>query len=84
MCSLKTQGFCQVLHHPLISDEDLRLLYQSEVFSLTTPKSLQRKVFFDMYYFCWRGRENLRELTKYDLEIGKNKDNMEYVVKVKD
>ena len=76
---------CQVSHYPPISEEDLRTLYSSNAFNLNTPKSLQRKVFFDiMYYFCRRGRENLRELTKYDFEVRRNIDNTEYIVKVSD
>ena len=82
---LKKQGLCQVSHYSPICEEDLRTLYKSDTFCLNTTKSLQRKVFFDIiYYFCWRGRENLRELTKYGFEVRKNKDNTEYVVKVSD
>lgn len=82
---LKKEGFCQVSHHPPISEEDLKSLYECNVFSLDEPKSLQRKVFFDiMYYFCRRGRENLRQLTKFDFEIKVDKNNIEYAVKVND
>ena len=42
-------------------------LYRSPGFGCKTPKSLQRKVFFDvMYQLCRRGQENVRELRKSD------------------
>ena len=82
---MKKEGLCRVSHHPAIIEEDLQTLYNCGVFSLGEPKSLQRKVFFDiMFYFCRRGRENLRHLTKYDFEIKINANNVEYAVKVND
>ena len=54
---LKKEGLCQVNHHPPISSEDLQTLYESEVFSINEPRSLLRKVFFElMLHFGRRGK----------------------------
>ena len=62
-----------------VSPEDMKKLYGGNVFNLNQPKSLQRKIFFDvMLYVCRRGRENLRQLKKTDFALKVNKDG-EYV-----
>ena len=62
---LKKEGLAKVNHKQPILSEDMKKLYQSNVFNLENPKSLQRKVFFDvMLFFCRRGRENLRTMKK--------------------
>ena len=62
---LKKKGKAKVEHKPAIAVQDLRKLYFSEAFNTSMPTGLQNKVFFEiMLYFCRRGRENLRELTK--------------------
>ena len=58
---LKKKGLAKVDHKPPISQEDLKKMYASGVLSNHSPKSLQRKVFFEiMYYLCRRGQENIR------------------------
>ena len=82
---LKKKGLCQVNHHPPITDEDIQKLFGSDILSVTSPKSLQRKVFFDIvYYFCRRGRENLRNLTKFDFSVEKNENGVECIIKQRD
>jgi hypothetical protein len=50
--------------------EDLQKLYVHDKFSLDTTESLQKRVFFEyMYYFCNRGRENIRDVQKEALNI---------------
>ena len=50
------------------------------------PKSLQRKVQFDIrLYFCRRGAENMEKMKRADFEVKFNpKNNEEFVVKIKD
>jgi hypothetical protein len=49
-----------------------------------TPQGLLNKVLFEtIFYFCRRGRENIRELETSDFEIKVDADNRCYVVKVK-
>ena len=70
----------RVDHHPPINEEDMNKIYESNVFSLNNPVSLQRKVFFDvMLYFCRRGRENLRKLIKDDFVLDTTANGVEYV-----
>ncbi|KAK3085003.1 hypothetical protein FSP39_022764 [Pinctada imbricata] len=60
---LKQEGHDKTAHHPPISTNDLQLLHTTGVLSTDTPRSLQRKVWFDVTInFARRGRENLREL----------------------
>jgi len=48
-----------------------------------TPQGLLNKVLFEtIFYFCRRGRENIRELEASDFEIKVDADNRRYVVKV--
>ena len=73
---LKKQGFAKVDHRPPIAPGDMEKLYSSTVFSLSHPKSLQRKVFFELVlYLCRRGQENLRNLKKSDFVVLKNSIN---------
>lgn len=81
---LKKEGLGKISHKVPISPEDIKRLFGSNVFNLDQPKSLQRKVFFDvMLYLCQRGKENLRQLKKTDFDLKVNKDG-EYVEKVVD
>ena len=57
---LKKEGFGKVKHKQPITSEDIRKLYQSQVFSLQNPKSLQRKVFFDVLLYLCRKFEVLK------------------------
>ena len=81
---LKKEGLGKVNHKIPIAPEDMKKLYKHEVFNLDQPKSLQRKVFFDlMLYLCRRRRENLRFLKKTDFALKVSKDG-EYIEKVVD
>ena len=78
---LKKEGCAKVNHKQPISTADIKKLYQSNVFSPENPKSLQRKVFFDvMLYLCRRGRENLKK-DDFIIRVG---DNGEYIEKITD
>lgn len=82
---LKKEGLGQIDHYPPISEDDIKLLYQSNVFSSENPVSLQRKVFFDlMLHFCRRGMENLRNLTTRDFVVKTMSNGVECVIKVSD
>ena len=60
-------------------------MYCSAAFDTTTPTGLQNKVWFEiMLYFCRRGRENLRELTKESFKINQAANGRKYVLQVKD
>ena len=82
---LKKKGLADIKHHPAISEEDIKKLYESDVFDLKRPMSLQRKVFFDiMLHFCRRGGENLRALSIHDFAVKVTGDGKEYVEKITD
>ena len=82
---LKKIGLGATNHKPPISEEDITKLYESGVFGLSTPISLQRKVFFEiMLFFCRRGVENLRSLTKQCFSVEIDSDGTEFIHKVKD
>ena len=67
---LKKEELAKVNHKKPISVEDMKKLYSSNVFILENPKSLQRKVFFEVIlYLCRRGRENLNNLKKGDFIV---------------
>jgi hypothetical protein len=69
---IKKEGNAGVNHKEPISTEDLQKLYVHAKFSLDTPESLQKRVFFEyMYYFCNRGRENIRDVQKDDFDLKK-------------
>ena len=79
---LKKKGLAKVEHKPPISDTDMKKLYSSTVFSIDQPKSLLRKVFFElMLFLCRRGQENLRLLTKSSFVVKKDENNMEYIIR---
>ena len=68
-----------------IFSADIRKLYhQTHLMNPDTPQGLLNKVLFEtIFYFCRRGRENIRELEASDFEIKVDADNRCYVVKVK-
>ena len=76
---MKKDGNDKTAHHPPISKADLEKLQTSGVLSTDNPRSLQRKIWFDITIsFARRGRENLREL-KYDcLDIKTDDGGNEY------
>ena len=67
--TLKQKGKGVVKHKEAITPEDMMTIQDS--FDLNDPQGLQDKVFIDvMLFFCNRGRENLREMTRDSFEIG--------------
>ena len=80
--ALKKRVFAKTEHKPPIADEDIKRLYESGVFNTDSPTTLQNKVFFEiMFFFCRRGRQNLRELKRDDFDIKKNPQVLRCVVK---
>ena len=80
--SLKKEGKGKVNHKPPITNDDLLKLYSSPALSTDHPKSLLRKVFFDiMYFLCRRGQENLRTLTKTSFVVKHDEHGVEFVTK---
>ena len=73
------------MHKQPISPLDMTKLYQSAIFDCKTPKSLQRKVFFDvMFFLCRRGQENLRELKKSNFLLKVDENDREFIEKCTD
>ncbi len=67
---LKKAGRATVNHKPPILPGDMHKIRTSTALNQTTPRGLQNKVFVDiMVYFCNRGRENLREMSKDDFIV---------------
>ncbi|XP_062603853.1 uncharacterized protein LOC134265645 [Saccostrea cucullata] len=60
---IKKDGFDKTKHYEAISEADLQKLRSTDILSCRDPKSLQRKVWFDITLsFARRGRENIRDL----------------------
>ena len=77
---MKKRGMAKIKHKEAITESDLALLQSSDVLSTNSPKSLLRKVFFDLeYYFCRRAMENLRLHTKSTFMVKINEHRVEYV-----
>ncbi|CAB3978967.1 structural maintenance of chromosomes 3-like [Paramuricea clavata] len=63
--SLKKQGKENVVHKSVLEAEDLTKLKNSDVLNVSTPLGLLRNVWFHVSLFwCRRGREGQRKLTK--------------------
>ena len=76
---MKKKGCGKVKHKDALTDTDTEILYEF-LSNTSNPKSLQRKVFWDlMYYFCRRAMENLRLHTKTTFIVAVNDFNVEYV-----
>ncbi|CAB4034835.1 Hypothetical predicted protein [Paramuricea clavata] len=57
--------FSKVKHHSIIPPEDIQKCYESGIFGDYSPLSLLRVNWFNInLYFCRRGRENQRKLSK--------------------
>jgi len=70
LVQLKKEGLGEIKHKDSITPEDLNKLYESDSFSKDNPESLQHRVLFEyLYYYCNRGRENVREVQKDDFVI---------------
>lgn len=66
--TIKESGKGDTDHHPEIEPEDIRKLYES--IDINKPVGLQEKVFVDiLLYYCRRGREGLRNMTKSTFQV---------------
>lgn len=78
--SLKQQGKQSVKHKPALEAEDLVKLKTSDVLNCSNPLGLQRNVWFNKTLFwCRRGREGQRNLTKRSFVFAKDPTGEEYV-----
>ncbi len=76
---LRREGKDTSTHKPAITPSDMHKLYETGTLSNNNPWSLVHKVFFEIsLYFCRRGCEGLRELTKNSFKICTNDQGMEY------
>ena len=77
---IKESGTSKVKHHASIQPEDIQKCYESGVFADDSPISLLRVNWFNInLYFCRRGRENQRRLTKNSFIFKKDASEVEYV-----
>ena len=81
MRELKSAGKGEVEHHPLISDADLKKLYDN--MNTETPYQLLTKVQFDIcFYFFRRGSVNMHSMTKDTFVVKKEPNTgLKYVTK---
>ena len=77
---LKRDGLDKTKHYAPIAEADLDKFRECNVFSVDQPKSLQRKVWFDIALsFARRGRENLQCLNKDAFTFKKDDTGLQYV-----
>lgn len=77
---LEEQGAGPVVQKQAITRSDLRKLYNSAVFSASSPFGLLNKVWFETcMYFCTRGRENQRELEEDSFGLAVDEDGRKFV-----
>ena len=70
----------KVKHHSSIPPEDIQKCYMSGIFDDDSPISLLRVNWFNISrYFCRRGGENQRKLTKNSFIFKTDANNVEYV-----
>ena len=82
---MKKHGEQSVKHKPAIEREDLRRLRESDVISPTTPQGLLFNVWFHVtLYFCRRGREGQRNLTKSSFLFLQDENNRWYATMAHD
>ncbi|XP_021359161.1 uncharacterized protein LOC110454115 [Mizuhopecten yessoensis] len=80
LAKLKEDGIGECVQTEPVTPEDMAILYTGSAFNTNTPEGLQRKVMFEyLYYFCSRGRENLRGLKRSDFIVGVDSSGREYV-----
>ena len=77
MKDLKRVGKGSTEHYPEIKENDLKVIYSSEIMQLNTPVHLQNKV---QFYFTRRGGENMHEMTKDTFGI-KAENGREFIYK---
>ena len=80
MKSLKQEGKQNVKHKPPLEPEDLEKLKLSGVFDSSNPLTLLRNVWFHaVLFWCRRGREGQRSLTKNSFAFMTDPTGEEYV-----
>jgi len=80
LVSMKKAGIVEIKQKEPVEPEDIEKLYSCDAFSLDTAPGLQRKVIFEyLYFFCNRGRENLREVKKDDFKVCLDGSGRKYV-----
>ena len=86
LTELKQEGKGETDHYPNIDASDLQKLYSSQELNVNSPRGLFNKVQFDIrYYFCRRGQENVRSMTRDTFVVRTDADTgLKYVVKRKD
>ena len=66
-------------HKHLLSSEDFKKLYSSDLLDVSRLEGLQIKVFIDiMIHLCNRGRENPREMKANDFTIQRDSEGSRY------
>jgi len=76
---LKQWGKESVKHKPVIEAEDLKKLKSSNALSCCTPLGLLRNIWFHItIYWCRRGREGQRGLTKSSFQFLTDENNKPY------
>ena len=81
--NLEGCGKGKVDHHDEIEPEDLVKLYSC--FDITTPTGLQEKVWFDLcLQLCWRGRENMKSMTRETFAVATDASGRKFVYEVED
>jgi len=77
--TMKQQGEQNTKHKTAIEREDLRRLKESDAMSPLTPQGLLNNVWFHVtFYFCRRGREGQRNLTKSSFEFLEDENRKPY------
>ena len=81
-CKKSGRGVRQ--HHPQISQIDLERIaehFNHDHVSNPDPRRLQQTmIFYIIYYYCRRGRENLYEMTKDTFKLVTQPDGVQYLI----
>ena len=82
---MKRNGKENTQHKPVIEDEDLRKLRESSAISPNNPLSLLRNVWFHVIlFFCRRGREGQRSLTRSSFKFDTDASGRRYATMAHD
>ena len=78
-------GKTKIEHKTPIVSEDLNKLYHSIAFDTENLIGLQNKVWFElMCFFCRRGQDNIRDLTRDSFAVQVDAFGIHYIVQLKD
>ena len=82
---IKGSGASKVKHHSSIQPEDIQKCYDSGVFGNDSPLALLRVNGFNVnLYFCRRGGENQRNLTRNSFVFKKDASGVEFIEMAED